>query len=72
MISYREAGRALKVLEVESPCDPGSWDSRQVAIWMESHSVSLCVVLPCTSVTFPPLQNLLFNVQYIYVLLTNL
>ncbi|XP_065911545.1 uncharacterized protein [Dysidea avara] len=33
-----EAGRALKILEVESSCDPGSWDCRQVAIWMESHS----------------------------------
>ena len=44
VLLFREAGRALKILEVESSCDPGSWDCRQVAIWMESHSVSLCVL----------------------------
>ena len=38
---HREAGRALSLLSVgDTPCDPGKWDKRQVAIWMESHSVS--------------------------------
>ena len=40
MLLYREAGRALRLLGVgDTPCDPGRWDKRQVAVWMESHSV---------------------------------
>ena len=41
VLYYREVDRALNILGVgDTPCDPGKWDKQQVAIWMESHSVS--------------------------------
>lgn len=39
----------------DTPCDPGRWDKRQVAIWMESHTVGYVAIHVIQRYVFPGL-----------------
>ena len=62
----------------DTTCDPGRWDKRQVAIWMESHSVShvsthayiMILCLPCAGCMSRLSESCDQSQQYFY-LITN-